>query len=302
MRLGDGAVIDTKIQTLLTLAKIGSYTKTAAALSLTQPAVSHQIKLLEQEYGIKIFSTSKKKLRPTPEGKILIEYAKKVAALSDKAKQAIEDYQLSIHRFTFGITTTLGEYFMPRVLEAYCKEHPEIHISVVNGPLKKLYNMLKTYEIDLAMTEGNIPSADLTSILLTTDYLCLIVSPKHEFAKKKSVSLSDLKSERFILRSQKSGTRTLFENHLLSHGEHIDNFNIVVESDDITTIKELVASNVGISVLASSICKKEIASGKLVAVPITNLNMIRDISIVYKNDFVHTEIVDDIIRIFNKSF
>ena len=295
-------MIDTKIRTLLALAKIGSYTKTAAALSLTQPAVSHHIKLLEQEYGIKIFDAGKKKLKPTPEGKILIEYARKISALSDKAKLAIEDYQSSIHRCTFGITTTLGEYFMPRVLETYCKENPEIHISIVNAPLKKLYSMLKAYEIDLAMVEGNIPSEDLTSILLTTDYLCLIVSPKHEFAKRKSVSLSDLKRERFILRSQKSGTRTLFENHLLSHGENIDRFNIVVESDDITTIKELVASNVGIGVLASSICKKEIASGKLVSVPIANLNMIRDISIVYKNDFVHTEIVDDIIRIFKQAF
>lgn len=295
-------MIDTKIQTLLVLAKIGSYTKTAAALSLTQPAVSHHIKLLEQEYGIRIFNTSKKKLKPTPEGKILIEYARKISALSDKTKQAIKDYQLSIHRFAFGITTTLGEYFMPRVLETYCKEHPEIHISIVNGPLKKLYNMLKAYEIDLAMVEGNIPSEDLTSILLTTDYLCLIVSPKHEFAKRKSVSLGELKRERFILRSQKSGTRTLFENHLLSHGENINDFNIVVESDDITTIKELVASNVGMSVLANSICKREIISGELVSVPIANLNMIRDISIVYKNDFVHTEIVDDIIRIFKKAF
>lgn len=81
MRLERNAMLDNKLRTLLTLLSVGSYTKTADALHLTQPAVSHQIKQLEQEYGIQIFRKGKKGLNPTPEGEILIKYARRSAGL-----------------------------------------------------------------------------------------------------------------------------------------------------------------------------------------------------------------------------
>jgi len=292
-------LVDPKIITLLTLDKVGNYTKTAAALSLTQPAVSHHIRLLEQEYGIKIFYKDRKELKATPEGKVLIEYAHKAMVLSDRVKQSIEDVQKSIRSFTVGITTTLGEYLVPQIFESYCRKNPEIHINIETGTIKKLYNMLRAYELDWAIVEG-VPSRDFTSILLDTDYLCLVVSPKHRLAKKKSVSLQELKAEKLILRPSKSGTRSLFENHLLSHSENINNFNILIEIDNITTIKELVASNLGVTIISHSACKSEEASGKLVVVPVQNLNMIREINLVYNKDFKHTEILDDIRNAYSR--
>ncbi|SHI19827.1 LysR family transcriptional regulator [Sporanaerobacter acetigenes] len=292
-------MIDSKIMTLLTLANIGNYTKTAKVLSLTQPAVSHHIKLLEEEYGIKIFYKNKKQLKPTPEGEILIKYAKRIVALSDNAMQAIEDSKKSIKRFTVGITTTMGEYLVSQVFATYCKENPKVHINIVTDNIKNIYDMLQSYELDCAIIEGNISNKKYTSILLDTDYLCLIVSPKHKFAKKKSVSLFELKKEKFILRSSNAGTRILFENHLLSHSENIKNFNIVIEIDNITAIKELVASNLGVSIMAHSAIKEEEASGKLVVVPIENLNMVREINMVYHHDFKHTQVLKDIRRIYN---
>jgi DNA-binding transcriptional LysR family regulator len=293
-------MIDTKIKTLLTLAHIGNYTKTAEALYLTQPAISHHIRLLEKEYGIKIFYTNKKKLKATPEGEILIEYARKVMALSERARQAVEDSQRAIQRFSIGITVTLaGEYFVSQVFASYFKEHPEIHINIVVNTAKKIYNMLNSYEIDWAIVEGDIPSTDFTSILLDNDYLCLAVSPKHRFAKRKNVSLSELKKEKLILRSPKSGTRQLFEDYLLTHSENIKDFNIIIEIDDNTTIKELVASNLGITIIAHSVCKNEEAAGKLVTIPIDNKKMTRAINIVCNSNFRHTDILEDIRNLYN---
>ena len=84
-------MVDVKIRTLLTLSELGSYTKTAETLSLTQPAVSHHIKLLEEEFGIHIFVKGKHKLKPTAAGEILINYARRAVALSNGVRQAIED-------------------------------------------------------------------------------------------------------------------------------------------------------------------------------------------------------------------
>lgn len=294
-------MIDAKIKTLLTLIDVGNYTKTAKVLALTQPAVSHHIKLLEQEFNIKIFYKSKKELKITPEGEILVKYARRVMAMSDSVRQAIEDSQRSIKRFTVATTATVGEYLVSQVFATYCNEHPGIHINILTDNIKNIYDKLQSYEVDLAIVEGNITNKNYTSILLDTDYLCLVVSPKHKFAARKSVSLLELKKENFILRSSSAGTRALFENHLLSHSESIKNLNIIIEIDNITAIKELVASDLGITIMSHSACKEEEALGKLVVVPIENLNMIREINMIYHKDFKHTEIFEDIRRIYNSA-
>lgn len=291
-------MVDPKIVTLLTLAHTGNYTKAANALCITQPAVSHQIRLLEEIYGITVFTRGKKGLKTTPEGDILLEYARKVLALSERVKQAIDDSRESIQRFTVGVTTTLGESLVARVFAAYCAEHPEARINIATHGLKKLGNMLKSYEIDWAIVDGNIQGDQYRSVLLDTDYLCLVVSPQHRFARRRSVSLSELKRERLIMRSESTGTRTLFENHLLSHSENIKNFNITIEVDAISTIKELVASNLGATIIAHSACKVEEASGELVVVPIRGLNMTREINLVFHADFRHAEVLEEIEGIY----
>ena len=297
-------MLDNKTHTLLTLIHVGSYTKTAKVLSLTQPAVSHQVKQLEQEYGIQLFHSSRKGLKLTPEGEILVRYARRMATLDENLRQAIEDSRKRIRRFTVGITTTLGEYLVSQIFMQYCQEYPDVNINIVTDTISSIYEMLSLYQLDLAIVEGSIPnisSKDYTSALLDTDSLCLIVSPKHEFATRKSVSLAELKGEKFILRSSSAGTRTLFETHLLKQNESIENFNILIETDNISTIKELVASNLGVTIMAHSACQEETLSGKLVEVPIENMNMRREINIVYHRDFTHTEVLEDIFRIYNTS-
>ncbi|HAH63424.1 MAG TPA: LysR family transcriptional regulator [Treponema sp.] len=294
-------MVDQKIITLLTLAKTGNYTKAADILCITQPAVSHQIRLLEAQYGIKIFTKGRKGLKTTPEGDILLEYARKAVSLSERVKQAIEDSRNCIQRFTVGVTPTLGESIVSQIFAPYCREHPEAHIAIVTHNLKKIGNMLKLDELDWAIVDGTIPGDEYASVLLDTDYLCLVVSPMHRFAKMKTVSLSELKKEKLIMRSPNTGTRTLFENHLLSRSEDIRNFNIIIEIDNITTIKELVSSNLGVSIIAHSACKAEEASGTLVVVPIQNLTMIREINCIFRKDSRHMEILEDIDKIYTNS-
>lgn len=197
-----------------------------------------------------------------------------------------------------GITSTLGEYLVSQIFATYCQEHPDTHISILAADIQRINNMLKLYELDWAIIEGNIGSRGLTSLLLDTDYLCLVVSPKHKFAGRDSISLSELKKEKLILRTKNTGTRGLFENHLLSNGENVKNFHVMIEIDNVSTIKELVESNVGVTIVSHSAVKSELSSGNLVAVPIDNLNMTREINMVYSIDFKYTEMLKDIRRIY----
>ena len=163
------------------------------------------------------------------------------------------------------------------------------------------YNKLKMYEADLAIIEGNITAPHFTSILLDTDSLCVAVSVNHPLAKKQSVSLSELRNENFILRSSSAGTRSLFESHLISQNLSIHDFNVIMEIDSVVVIKELVASNMGVTIISKNACRSEVQKKKLVTLPIENMTMVREINMVYYREFRHPEILRDIQAIYTST-
>lgn len=293
-------MLDPKIKTLIKIVELGSYTKASENLALTQPAVSHHIKMLEREYDIKIFYSDKKNLKLTPEGEILLKYARRAQAISTNARQAIEDNRLNLKHLTIAMTPSANEQYIPQALAIYCNEHPATHINIQTDTIKHIYNKLKDYEVDIGIVEGRPELPGLISILLDTDCLSLVVSPEHRFARRKSVTLSDLKGENFILRSKKAGTRKLFESYLNKNDFNLSALNIIIETDNLSTIKELVALNYGITIISNSSCTEEERSGKLVIVPIDGVVMLREINMVHNADFDHADIFADLKDIYKR--
>lgn len=293
-------MVDSKVRTLLAVVQAGSFTRAAEELHLTQPAVSHHIRQLEQEFGIKIFNMEKRTLVPTAEGAVLIKYARRMMAVYNKARQAIEDSSKQLRHLTVGITQTVAEHRMPQAIALYCLERPETHVSITTDTIKNLYTGLELYELDMAVVDGPLPASGLNSVLLDTDYLCLVVSPEHRFAGRSSVLLQELKDEKLILRSSGAGTRIQFDSYLLNHSESIRNFNVMLELDNLATIKELVARNLGVSIISRSACREDEKAGRLAVVPIENARMTREISLVYHRDFSHLDVLDDLRRIYNR--
>ena len=148
-------MIDAKIRTLLAVAGSGSYTRAAEQLCLTQPAVSHHIHQLEEEYGIKIFFRDKKALHVTDEGAVLIKYARRAAGISNMARQAIEDIQRQVTHLNIGMTQTVGENTMPQVIGLYCEEHPHVRINICTDTINNIYTMIKSYELDIGIVKEN---------------------------------------------------------------------------------------------------------------------------------------------------
>lgn len=291
-------MIDAKLTTLLALIEAQSYTKAAQMLSLTQPAVSQHIRGLEQEYGIKIFLKDSKGLILTPEGKILEKYARRETALYHNLLQDFETYRSGINRFVIGITPSAEENIVPRVIATYCNQYPDTKITIVTDTIQTIANKLKTYEVDIAIVEGQIVEDGVTSILLDTDYLCFIVSPSHPFAARKSVSLEEVKQERLIIRPQGAGTRKMFETYLYSCNETLKNFHVMLEIDNVSTIKDLVESNLGVSIIAHSTCISEARSGQLKIIPIENFQTFREINLVVRDDFSQKNLLQDLYSIY----
>mgnify|MGYP000922851399 FL=1 len=294
-------MLDIKLETLLTVNEKKSFTKAAEELSLTQPAVSHHIAMLEEDLKIKIFHRSRGEIKLTPEGEIAVKYAKRIKALYAKMQQEIADEEKQMTKIRVGITHTSESNIIAEVLAKYGNQTSGISITIITDSINNLYDMLINYELDIAIVEGNINDSRINARLLDTDYLVCVMSNNNPLAKKNTVTLADIKKEKMILRLPNSGTRNLFVSHLESIGMSIDDFNIVLEVDNIATIKDLVRKDLGVSILAHSACMDELKKGKIAVLPVENLSMMREINIAYHNDFKQFDVLHDIMKVYNET-
>ena len=293
-------MLNQRLETLLCVAETLNFTKASETLNLTQPAVSQHIKTLENEYKCKIFIRGEKSLKLTPEGEIILKYAKRIQNLSNTIPSAIADYKSNSRHIRIGVTQTAELGSLSTMLAKYCVENEGIHISLISDTINNLYVKLKSYEVDMIIVEGKKQDNNFNSILLDTDCLVLAVSNDNPLSKKSIVSIKELKKENLILRLPESGTRALFEAHLKSINESLDSFNVILEIDHIATIKDLVKQNFGISVLAKSVCSADVQKNKFATVSIENMSMIRDVNLIYHKDFESFDIINQIVNLYKE--
>lgn len=294
-------MISARMETLLAVVEQQSFTKAAAVLSLTQPAVSHHISQLEAELGATLFIRGKGSLILTEEGEIAVKYARRIKALCEKMQTELENSGKHLTKVRIGITHTSESNIITEVLACCSRETHNFSITIITDTINNLYTMLDNYEIDLAIAEGTPQTSSLHSLMLDTDYLVCVMSKRHPLASRAMITLQELKKEQMILRLPTSATRILFESTLKSINESIDNFDVSIEVDNIATIKDLIRKELGVSILPQSACMNELRKGKLVALPIENLSMMRETRIIYEKDFTHMDLLEEITRIYHET-
>ncbi|HAR57329.1 MAG TPA: LysR family transcriptional regulator [Acholeplasmatales bacterium] len=290
-------MIDLKIKTLLTVAEEKNFTKAANKLNLTQPAVSHQIKELEDELQEQLFIRKKGDIVPTPIGDIVLNYARKFVAMHNKMLDDIKhNHKINIK---LGITHTAESNKITEIIGSYLINNPGLSVTIITDTTNNLYKMVENYELDLAIVD-NKKNVKLNYLPLDTDYLVCVVNNNSPLAKKKIVTLKELKKENLILRLDSSYTRKLFESTLESINESINSFKIILELDNIETIKDLVRKDMGVSILAKNTCIDEVNRKKLTILPIENLSMVRKNYIIYTDYFNYIDNVKELINHYNK--
>ena len=290
-------MIDLKIKTLLTVAEEKNFTKAANKLNLTQPAVSHQIKEFEDELQEQLFIRKKGDIIPTPIGDIVLNYARKFVAMHNKMLDDIKhNHKINIK---LGITHTAESNKITEIIGSYLINNPGLSVTIITDTTNNLYKMVENYELDLAIVD-NKKNVKLNYLPLDTDYLVCVVNNNSPLAKKKIVTLKELKKENLILRLDSSYTRKLFESTLESINESINSFKIILELDNIETIKDLVRKDMGVSILAKNTCIDEVNGKKLTILPIENLSMVRKNYIIYTDYFNYIDNVKELINHYNK--
>lgn len=224
-----------------------------------------------------------------------------MSALYEKLLTDLANIDKQITKLRVGITHTAESNLTAEVLAKCSGAENGLSITIVTDVINNLYDMLENYEIDLAIAEGNYFEPAFNSVVLDTDFLVCIVSTENPLAENTIITLEQLKKEQLILRLPASATRILFDSTLRSINDSPENYNIAIEVDNIATIKDLVRKDLGVSVLPKSSCIKELRSGKLAALPIENLSMVRETRIVYGKDFLNKDILQKITKVYQET-
>ena len=293
-------MVDNRLYSLLKVVELGSYTKAAEQLSLSQPAVSQHIRQLEESLNVKIFEHAHNRFHLTSEGEIVVKYARQMIALEKNLEQALKNERGRTRSLTIGITHTAESSAIIEALVACTNCYEGLNLRILTNTADQLYAMLKNYELDFAFIEGRSSDPDLGYLMLDTDCLVLAVAPDHPLAQKSMITIDQLKREKLLLRLPNSNTRKLFEATLKSQNLAIEDFNITLEIDSVSSIKDLVRRGFGVSVLARSACLDEQRKKKLCLLTIENLSMVRETNIVYRKSFELTGLLQGIVEMYNE--
>lgn len=273
---------DQRYATLPVVIRCRSFAGAARELALTPSAVSAQVRSLERELGVPLFTTVKKELVPTDKCRLVAEYIEKIQSVCRRMSDEVESARSGTERLQVGITPSAENFVLAGVLDAVTAANPAVQVRVTTGVAEMLYPMLQNLEIDLAIVEGGATPAGLCEVILDTDHLSVAVPVDSVWARRGMIRLAELKKEPLILRPRESGTGRLFHSGLISAGVPEKELRVMLEAESVDTIVRLVAGGYGLSVLSDKACAAYVAAGKIAAVRLEGMNLSRSIRILYR--------------------
>lgn len=244
-----------------TVARHLSYTRAAEVLYLSQPAVSQQVKTLEQVLGLQLFARSGRGIGLTPAGQELLRHAEQLLALlAETAPVVHEIHALERGSVLIGASTSAGTYAVPPLLGAFHTHYPGVRVTLIVANRRSIEERLLTHEIDLAVMRLIERQERFVVEFLLPYELVVVASPSHRLVGRSALALHDLQQETFLLREQGSGTRLGTEQHFAEAGISLQTS---LELGSIEAIKEGVAARLGIAVLSRESVALEVANGDL---------------------------------------
>jgi DNA-binding transcriptional LysR family regulator len=261
--------------------RTGTISKAAQALGVTPPAVTMQMRLLEQAAGLPLLERTESGLRPTDAGAIVLDTAHRCEAALEDCNDALQALKgAGGGRVTVGVVST-AKYFAPRALAAFSSAHPNVEMRLSVGNRSKTIDALRDYELDLAVMGRPPASFEVEEAVIGDHPHVIVAPPDHPFAGKRRLAISKLADETFLLREEGSGTRILMQRLFAEMGL---NPNIGMEIGSNETIKQAVMARLGIALISAHTVAPEIKEGRLAILDVSGLPVVRQWFVVRRRD------------------
>jgi DNA-binding transcriptional LysR family regulator len=260
--------------TMCRLASDPNFTRTAEALNLTQPAVTQQVRVLQDHFATKLVDVIGKRTFLTDAGRFLVDRSTVILGLIDALERDMRDFaEARSGDLRIGATVTIGSYALPQLLARFLQRYPDVRVGVTVENTRKIVEQLKAGALSLALIEGPLDDPDLEVHPFADDELIIIAPVGHRFAQKRAqFEPRDLQGERFIAREDGSGTRVLFEETLRRAGvEPI----IALALPTGEGIVRAVQAGMGIAAISRLVAEPAIAAGFVAATRFTGLTFAR---------------------------
>ena len=245
------------------VAALGSFTKAARELFLTQSAVSQQIGALEAEIGGRLFDRSGKGIRLTGEGEVLLAYAEKLFELHEEIDAIFGSLRtLQKGKIAVGATAVIGTYFMPAAISAYHRHYPGIEIDLQMGNSEQILRMVLDRQVDLGIAGMNKMPATLMSVFIHRENLLFVCSPRNPLAARESVTLDDLDRIPFIWREKGTQTLTLVKRWFQQNAT-ADFPRQTLSLANMEAAKRIVEEGYGVTIIPAIAAQREIEAGLL---------------------------------------
>lgn len=269
-----------QLKVFCTVTRSQSFSKAAKLLHMSQPAVSTQIKNLEEYYEGQLFERTPHGVILTKAGEVFYSYAERILNLYDEMEQQLESVlQRKSHQIIVGASTTIGNVSLPCSIYLFKEEYPEVSIRLQIANSDEVLRKVMANKVDIAVLEGYHESPELNAVPVTSDELVLI-APQHS-QEEGSISLESFLKKPLILREDGSGTRKILANALEQHGHSINDLNVITEMTTIDAIKSAVEAGLGEAIVPRLAVRKEAYLGSLKVLNIEGMDMPLDFNIIY---------------------
>ena len=255
-----------------------NFRKASEHLFLTQPAVTLQIKALENDLGVRLFDRSANRVALTPQGSVLLRYARKISALAAQAEHELgaEGGKFS-GELSLGVSTTIAQYVLPRLIGAFLDEHPHVQLALRSGNTEQVVQLVLDGNVAIGLIEGPARERGVHTEPFMRDELVLIVPANSDPAH---FSAQQLLGSSLLMREQGSGSRHVVEQALEKSGLKLKAFKSVLDLDSTEAIKSAVEAGLGVGFVSRWAISKELELGALRVAQVRGLTMARHFSLV----------------------
>ncbi len=271
----------TRLNTFVYAAENLSFSEAGKRMHLTQPTVSHHIKILEEDLGVVLFERSGSGIKLTEAGRLLLPHARKLIHQSIDIEEMMGSFQQRIMgHLRIACSTTAGKYILPQLAARFRDRNPLISVSIPACSPENAIQRLVDGEANLAVVSYEASGEGLEHQEFATDSIILIVPAGHPWAWRPSIGPEELLEERIVMRSPGSGTRRVLLAELARHDIGIDDLNIFLELGNAEAIVRTVAEGYGVSFVSRLAADCLLARREVVKVPVEDLDLRRKIYMV----------------------
>ncbi|SMC23729.1 transcriptional regulator, LysR family [Desulfacinum hydrothermale DSM 13146] len=265
-----------RLEVFCKVVELGSFTKAAESVLLSQPTISEHIRTLEELVGEQLVDRLGREVLPTQAGRILYEYARKILALKEEALQALASYRGNLAgTLHLGASTIPGTYVLPRFIGTFKKEHPQVQIRVHIANTANVAEGVLDGRHELGLVGSQWKDRRLHFHQIFSDELVLAVPRDHRWSGRPSVAVEELAQEPFIARHRGSGTRMVAYHYLEKHGLDPRRLKVVAEMGSTEAVRQSIKAGIGVSILSRQAVAEDAAHGLLALVPLQEVVMKR---------------------------